>query len=102
MEGKGKLTITGKLGDVMQESAQAAFSYIRSRAQTPGSAARFLSQSRHPRAYSRRRDPERRAVGGHHDRDDDLQRADQDSGARRYRDDRRDHSARQGAAYRRA
>jgi ATP-dependent Lon protease len=33
MEGKGKLTITGKLGDVMQESAQAAMSYIRSRAQ---------------------------------------------------------------------
>jgi ATP-dependent Lon protease len=32
MEGKGKLTITGKLGDVMQESAQAAMSYLRSRA----------------------------------------------------------------------
>ncbi len=32
MEGKGKLTTTGKLGDVMQESAHAAMSYIRSRA----------------------------------------------------------------------
>ncbi|MBM3740595.1 MAG: endopeptidase La, partial [Acidobacteria bacterium] len=32
MEGRGKLTTTGKLGDVMQESAQAAMSYIRSRA----------------------------------------------------------------------
>ena len=32
MSGKGKLTITGKLGDVMQESAQAAMSYVRSRA----------------------------------------------------------------------
>ncbi len=41
MEGKGKLTVTGKLGDVMQESAQAAFSYIRSRALTLGLARDF-------------------------------------------------------------
>ncbi len=30
--GKGKLTVTGKLGEVMQESAQAAYAYIRSKA----------------------------------------------------------------------
>ncbi len=36
MEGKGRLTLTGKLGDVMQESAQAAMSYIRSRSQAFG------------------------------------------------------------------
>ena len=36
LDGKGKLTITGQLGDVMQESAQAALSYIRGRAQALG------------------------------------------------------------------
>jgi ATP-dependent Lon protease len=41
MEGKGRLTLTGKLGDVMQESAQAAMSYIRSRSATFGLAKDF-------------------------------------------------------------
>jgi len=36
MEGRGKLMTTGKLGDVMQESAQAALSYVRSRAHALG------------------------------------------------------------------
>ncbi|MFN8007705.1 MAG: endopeptidase La [Terriglobia bacterium] len=36
MQGKGKLMLTGKLGDVMQESAQAAMSYVRSRASLYG------------------------------------------------------------------
>jgi ATP-dependent Lon protease len=36
MPGKGHLTLTGKLGDVMQESAQAAMSYVRSKAEEYG------------------------------------------------------------------
>ena len=41
LDGKGKLTITGQLGDVMQESAQAALSYIRGRAQALGLSREF-------------------------------------------------------------
>lgn len=39
--GSGKLTLTGKLGDVMKESAQAAFSYTRSKASELGIAPDF-------------------------------------------------------------
>ncbi len=41
MHGKGRLTLTGKLGDVMQESAQAAMSYVRSRTASLGLAHDF-------------------------------------------------------------
>src|SRR6201998_4610709 len=41
LDGKGKLTITGQLGDVMQESAQGALSYIRGRAQALGLSREF-------------------------------------------------------------
>jgi len=46
MPGRGKLTLTGKLGDVMQESAQAAMSWVRSKAEELGI----------PREFNRRTD----------------------------------------------
>ncbi|MBE7449831.1 MAG: endopeptidase La [Kofleriaceae bacterium] len=42
--GKGKLTLTGKLGEVMQESAQAATSYLRSRSESFGLARDFQTK----------------------------------------------------------
>ena len=44
MPGAGKLTVTGKLGEVMQESAQAAMSYVRSRAWGLGIKADFYNK----------------------------------------------------------
>ena len=76
MEGRGKLSTTGKLGDVMQESAHAAMSYLRSRAHLFGLPQGFLSASRYSRARARGRDPEGRTVGRHHDCDGDCERAD--------------------------
>jgi ATP-dependent Lon protease len=44
MPGNGKLTITGKLGDVMQESAHAALSYVRTRAARLGLSPEFYQK----------------------------------------------------------
>lgn len=45
MKGKGSLTLTGQLGDVMKESAQAGFSYIRSRAEELGISGDFYEKT---------------------------------------------------------
>jgi ATP-dependent Lon protease len=45
MHGQGKLQLTGQLGDVMKESAQAAMSYVRTRAEDFGLPKDFLEKS---------------------------------------------------------
>ena len=66
MPGKGKLIITGRLGDVMQESAQAALSYVRSRADELGLEKDFYQNVDIHIHVPGGRHPEGRAVGGHH------------------------------------
>ena len=45
MKGTGKMTLTGKLGDVMQESAQAALTYVRARAEKFGLSDNFYKET---------------------------------------------------------
>ncbi len=99
--GKGRLTITGQLGEVMQESAQAALSWVRSHAAQLGLAERLVRRARHPHPRPGRRGAEGRPVGRRHDGDGDRLARPRRARRRRRRHDRRDHAHRPGAADRR-
>jgi ATP-dependent Lon protease len=63
--GKGKLTYTGSLGEVMQESIQAALTVVRSRADKLGINADFLRKTRYSRSRTGRGDAERWSKRGY-------------------------------------
>ena len=69
--GKGRLKMTGQLGEVMQESAQAALSWVRSHAVALGARPGVVRGARRPHPRSGGRGAEGRAVGGDHDGDRD-------------------------------
>ena len=101
MAGTGSLTLTGQLGDVMKESARAALSWLRTHAKEYGIDPEFFSESRDARARAVGGDSKGWAVRGRDDGHGDGVAVDGPAGARRYRDDRRDHAVGTRAADRR-
>ncbi len=102
MPGTGKLVLTGQLGDVMKESAQAAVSFLRSRSSELGLPSDYFAEARHARSRPRRRDAERRPVGRNRAGDVDRFDAHRSQGRSEPGNDRRDYPDRASAADRRS
>ncbi len=88
MKGKGGFTMTGQIGQVMQESMQAALTWVRSNAAILGIAGEFLRRTRHPHSRAGGSDSERRSFGGRHHGDRSGVVADRHAGASADRHDR--------------
>ena len=81
MKGKGGFTMTGQIGQVMQESMQAALTWVRSNASRLGIQESFFCGSRHPHPRAGGRDSEGRTFGGRDDGDNSRIAAVGSSGA---------------------
>ena len=81
--GNKGLIMTGQLGPVMQESVQAALTWVRGNATQVRHRSRPVQDQRHPHPRAGGRDPEGRPVGGHHDGDGAALDADRPAGCAR-------------------
>ena len=101
MKGKGGFTMTGQLGQVMQESMQAALTWVRSNAKELGIDEEFFADHDIHIHVPAGAIPEGRPLGGRDHGDGAGVAADRPAGASADGDDRRDHAERQRAAHRR-
>ncbi len=92
LPGKGRVTATGKLGDVMKESVQAAESYVKSRSRAFGIKPPIFEKKDIHVHVPEGRDAQGRPFGRRRDGDLDRLGADRHPGQARHRDDRRDHA----------